>query len=72
MGNQDNIIFGIKTIFPDAEAIFSHSLLPVEKIKDDCLVILDTNVLLLPYDTGKSSLDQISKIYKHLIKEKRL
>lgn len=65
-------MFDINKIFPDAQAIFSHKLLSVETIKNDCIIVLDTNVLLLPYDTGKSSLDQISKIYKKLIEEKRL
>lgn len=61
-----------REIFPDGEAIFSHVLQDVEKIKNECYVVLDTNVLLFPYNTGKMTLEQISKTYRRLIKEERL
>jgi rRNA-processing protein FCF1 len=72
MDNNDDALFGMQSMFPNAEAIFSHSLEPLEKLLHDCLVVLDTNVLLLPYNTGKTTLDQIAKIYKLLIEQKRL
>src|SRR5689334_21202371 len=72
MNNNDETFFGIQSLFPNAEALFSHSLQLVEKIKQECFVVLDTNVLLFPYNTGKTTLDQIAKIYKLLIEQKRL
>lgn len=72
MNNESEKLFGMRDLFPNAESLFSYSLRPVEEIMADCLVVLDTNVLLIPYNTGKTTLDQISKIYKRLIDKKRL
>ena len=72
MDSEGEKLFGMNDLFPNAESLFSYSLRPVEEIMGDCLVVLDTNVLLLPYNTGKTTLDQISKIYKRLIDKKRL
>ena len=54
-GNEQNI-FILRSLYPDAEAIFSFKPQTLEQIKDNCLVVLDTNVLLLPFDTGQQSL----------------
>jgi uncharacterized protein (DUF983 family)/rRNA-processing protein FCF1 len=62
----------ITTIFPDAAAIFSHQVPPLEDVRDECDVVLDTNVLLLPYTTGGDSLKEISDVYKHLRRAQRL
>jgi rRNA-processing protein FCF1 len=59
-------------LYPDAESIFSFRPKLIEEIKDDCLVVIDTNSLLVPYTTGKSSLEQINKIYKLLSESNRL
>ena len=72
MDDSNNSPLGMNDIFPNAEVIFGHSLPPVEKIKNDCFVVLDTSVLLFPYRTGKTTLEQISKIYKSLIEKGRL
>lgn len=60
------------SIYPEAEAIFTTRLRPLEEIKDDCYIVLDTNALLVPYGTGKESLDQIRQTYATLVAEKRL
>ncbi len=65
-------IFIKDSIYPDSQTIFSFSLKSIQEIKDDCLFVLDTNVLLVPYHTGKKSLTQIKDIYLKLIGEKRL
>lgn len=60
-----------KLIYNDSKLVFE----PVKKItdiKDDCLVVLDTSVLLFPFSTGKESLKEIKKVYEKLIREKRL
>ena len=65
-------IFIINSIYPEAESIFTTRLRPLEEIKDDCYIVLDTNALLVPYGTGKESLDQIRQTYATLVAEKRL
>jgi rRNA-processing protein FCF1 len=65
-------IFIANTIYPEAEAIFKAQYKPLEEIKDDCYVVLDTNALLVPYTTGKDSLDQIKRTYTTLLRSKRL
>lgn len=48
--------------YPDAELIFKTRLQPLEKIKDDCIVVLDTNVLLAPYDfTSENAIKQFKE-----------
>jgi len=59
-------------IYPEAASIFSFRPKPLSEVKDDCLVILDTNALLVPYTTGKESLEEIGKIYRQLVEQKRL
>ena len=39
-------IFIANAIYPEAKSIFSFHLEPIEKIKDHCYFVLDTNVLL--------------------------
>lgn len=65
-------IFIKNEIFPEAEKIFSFSLSPLQEIKDVCIVVLDTNALLVPYNTGQKSLSEIKATYTNLIKQKRL
>lgn len=59
-------------IYPDAESLFKFQLAPLEEIKNDCLVVVDTNVLLLPYTVNQKSLEEIRKMYAQLIASKRL
>ncbi len=71
MDNNDEILFGIRTVFPNAEALFSHSLQSLEKIKQVGFVVSVINILLFFYNTG-AILDQIAVIYRQLIEQKRL
>jgi hypothetical protein len=59
-------------VYPDATPIFTYSPKPLDKIKDDCIIIIDTNALLVPYSIGKEGLEQIKRTYKKLVSEKRL
>ncbi|CAN5576048.1 hypothetical protein BH24ACI2_BH24ACI2_05230 [soil metagenome] len=59
-------------IYPDAEGIFSFKPKLINEVKNDCIVIPDTNSLLVPFTTGKQSLGQIEQIYKQLVENKRL
>jgi hypothetical protein len=68
--NRD--IFITNTIYPDAISIFNATYKPIDEIKNDCMVVLDTNALLVPYTITPESLEQIHATYKKLIKAKRL
>jgi rRNA-processing protein FCF1 len=65
-------IFIANTTYPEAKAIFSHVISSVNEIVGDCLIVIDTNALLVPYKTGKESLEQIRKTYESLTKADRL
>ncbi|WP_141620092.1 PIN domain-containing protein [Myxococcus sp. AB036A] len=62
----------LDSVYKDPESVFSFQPKTLGEIKSTALIILDTNVLLLPYKTGKDSLGQIKKVYQHLAQEKRL
>lgn len=58
--------------FPDAQGIFNFAYENLNSIKENCYVILDTSVLLSPFDTGAKSFSELRNIYKKLSNEKRL
>ena len=59
-------------MFPDAKSIFGISLKPIHAVKESCIVVLDTNVLLVPYTINPKGLSEIKKAYKALLKTNRL
>nr|WP_310783089.1 PIN domain-containing protein [uncultured Alistipes sp.] len=65
-------IFLHHAIYPNASDIFNGAIKPVEDIIDDCLFVIDTNVLLLPYTTSSSGFDEIKKAYSKIISRKQL
>lgn len=65
-------LFHLSKKFPDAKSIFSVSIPSVKDFIDEALIVLDTNVLLIPYDVQPKSLDDIRNAYKRLIDENRL
>ena len=65
-------IFIANSIYPQAEQIFSFHPKTLDEIKKDCYVVVDTNALLVPYNTGKDSLQQIDHTYRQLVTENRL
>ncbi len=62
---RDNIVY------PDVDNLFELSVQPVDSIKDSCIFVIDTNVLLLPYGTSSQSILEMKKVYKKLIDENR-
>src|SRR5665648_86932 len=72
MSDKNQDIFISNKIYPDIVGIFKSEVKPLITIKDNCIVVFDTNVLLLPYIIGKASLEEIKKIYSRLASEKRL
>jgi hypothetical protein len=59
-------------IFPKGSNIFGVSSLTVKDTADDCVFVLDTNALLVPYGTESETLTIIANVYKQLKAEKRL
>ena len=71
-GNNNYDIFIANSVYPDAEAIFTARLKPLLEIKKDCVIVLDTNALLVPYTISSKSLGEIKKTYTNLVRQKRL
>ena len=56
-------IFLNSKVYPDATKLFTpHRTL--DEIKNDAIIILDTNVLLLPYTARSESFKAIKKVYR--------
>ena len=72
MNEKDYDIFVNHKIYPDASEIFGLTLAPLDKVKDKCKIVLDTNALLVPYLTGSESLNEIKKVFEKLKKQNRL
>ncbi len=59
--------FKKRDVYPSPKKSFMFTLKPLSEIKNDCLYVLDANVLLLPYTTGVKSLDAIKDVYLRLV-----
>lgn len=64
--------FYLRKVYPDAAAIFSHHPKKLGDVKDEAVVVLDTSVLLLPYDTNSGSLKEIERVYTRIAKRDAL
>jgi hypothetical protein len=64
-------IWTLEEVFPDVGELLSPSK-RASAADDDVLVVLDTNVLLLPFRVGTQELPRIEDVYKKLIDSKRL
>jgi len=64
--------FVLNRVYPEAAEIFTAILAPLEEIKATAAVVLDTNVLLVPYALSPKTLDEIGATYRKLVIEKRL
>jgi rRNA-processing protein FCF1 len=69
---DSNAAFTENSVFPDAASAFTFKLPNLQQVKSDCIVILDTNVLLVPYTTTPKTLDEISLTFRKLVRESRL
>ncbi len=65
-------LFSLMEIYPDPNNLLGLENKPIEEIKENCLVILDTNVLLLPFTISSESIDEIKKVYEQLVSKDRL
>lgn len=59
-------------IFNNPKSLFQVKSESINNLKDTCIYILDTNVLLLPYTVGNKELHEIERIFKILLKENKL
>lgn len=62
----------LDSIYPEPRTVFEANIPPLSAVKDDCLVVLDTNALLVPYCVKKEALEQIERVYSHLVERNRL
>lgn len=65
-------VFMIEEILPNATTAFEDEPTSIDKAIEEADVVLDTNVLLIPYGAGQSSLTQIIKVYKKIKDQNRL
>lgn len=73
MTSKDGYDYSIKnSIYPDPQQVFSWQPKSLDDIKNDCLVVLDTNVLLVPYNVSGKSLGEVGKVYRQLADQDRL
>ncbi|MGI9898367.1 PIN domain-containing protein [Vibrio natriegens] len=71
--NEDfEMAMSYKQKFESVEHIFSSDKTSVEDVKEHCIVVLDTNVLLIPYKLKNEDANEIEKVYDLLSKGKRL
>lgn len=64
--------FLLSELLPDVSATFGTTIRSIDDVIKSGDVVLDTNVLLLPYGAGAESLKHIVEIYKALKKDGRL
>ena len=65
-------IFYLDRVFPEASKIFSEKFKTAEEIIANGIIVLDTNVLLVPFDTSEKNVSDIKSIYLKYKKENRL
>lgn len=58
--------FSKKDTYPSPDKAFGFFLKPIPEIKNECIFVLDANVLLLPFTTDVKNLDAIKAVYKNL------
>lgn len=71
--NVTTDVFWRDDVYVDAAATLAFEHLPTSAIKDDCIVVIDANVLLQPYEVdSKEAVNEIERVYRKLSDEKRL
>lgn len=59
--------FSKKEIYPSPAKSFKFCLEAIEDIKNDALIVLDANVLLLPFTTDVKNVEAIKTVYQGLV-----
>jgi hypothetical protein len=65
-------IFVANKCYPDAMGLFFNGYQTLDQVRNTCVVILDTNALLVPYGISKSGVSEIASTYKQLVASNRL
>ena len=65
-------LFYLDKVFPEADKIFSENFKAANEIIANAIIVLDTNVLLVPFDTNEKNVEDIKDIYLKYKIEKRL
>lgn len=61
-----------KEKYPSPSRAFSFSLEPINNIKHEALIILDANVLLLPFTANSDSISAIKNLYSKLVESDQI
>jgi rRNA-processing protein FCF1 len=72
MSQNNKDPFFADRVYPDAQSIFSWHPKSLAEIKSECLIVLDTNILLAPYTVSQKSLSAIADSYEAIIDENRM
>ena len=64
--NEDVDPFALENVFGDPQKLLDHECKNLEEIKDEAIVCLDANVLLLPYEFSGTSLQALISVYEKL------
>ena len=64
--------FILSSQMPDVGAALRYSRPEIQSVLNDCVFVLDTNALLIPYETKKNSLRVIEKVLRDLKGARRL
>lgn len=64
--------FWLTDLYPDATALFEHSHAPLDEVVASCIVVLDANVLLLPFEFTKAPIAEVERVYTQLAEAGRL
>lgn len=65
-------LFWLNKVYQDPTAIFSYTCPTPSELTADCAYVLDTNVLLSPYEVGTESVKSLTTIYKELAAKNRI
>jgi hypothetical protein len=64
--------FWLQRVYPDASAAFEFEQADIGDVKNNAFIVLDANVLLLPYRLGAHSLAEIKKVFGELSQQDRV
>jgi len=64
--------FYLHKIFPEPDKVFSFDYKSYPETKGNCLFVVDTNILFVPFQTSKKGLSDIKTIFERLKRENRL
>ena len=70
--SEEKDLFYLDKVFPEPDKIFSADYKRVDELFKTAIFVLDTNALLVPFDTNEKSLNEIKQILINLKSKKRL